>query len=213
MNDTKERFQNFDEAIAKMYSLNNGIIIKTESGNWRLSLQTDFINFFYKSETTNAFYSYTIEKHSDHCLLWIVSTFKNRMVTAAQTGNLKLYVDNFIDTQKMRDFTLREAMANGHWNIIEFLIDHGQIEENPVWNAIRFNQVEIMCKLLDKGFSIPPDWLAYCIYSDSFEVAQELLVNRKKHLEFNALDLKTSFYLKEIKKETTTAIFVRDIME
>ena len=214
MNDTKEKFQNLDEAIVKLNSFNNGNIIRTESGNFRLLMDMRTkVDTFYKSETNEALYSYTIEKYSDHCILWIVTTFKNKMVTAAKNGDLKLYKDNFQDNKKMRDFTLSEAIYNGHWSIIEFLIEHGQIEENPIWNAIRFNKVEIMCKLFDKGFPIPPDWLAYCIYNDSFEVAQELLLKREKHLEFNALDLKTSFYHKEIKRETKTALLIKQIME
>jgi hypothetical protein len=129
----------------------------------------------------------------------------------AITGNLDMFIEYFVDTKKMVDFSLSEAIIHGNLNIIKYTMNRLNIHANP-WIAIRYNQVEILNNLLDIDSKLPKDWLAYCMYNDSIDVAKELLLIRKYHLNFKKSELETSWYKREINKNKETSKFVKNLM-
>lgn len=209
-----EDFKSLDEARIKIESFNLGLVRESESGIQTLQmLDQDAVvvtdNIYFTSETNHAYYQYTIEKHVGYCKLRIFETGKNKMINAAKTGNLIEFKKSFTDTDKMKEFSLSTAITNGHWNIVEYLLHNYKVSKDPVWEAIRWNKVEILKNLLADGFKLPDDWLAYCIYSDSLDVAKELVLHNKKHLNYPEKEIRTKWFDKEILKDTETARLVK----
>ena len=166
----------------------------------------------FESEDDQGFYYYTIENHDSFCRFKMSKTNKNKMITGAIKGNLDLFIEYFVNTKKMVDFSLSKAIIHGNWNIVEYIIKRLDINGNPCWIAIRYNQVEILNNLLDLDYKLTKDWLAYCMYNDSVDVAKELLLIRKYHLNFKKSELETSWYNREINKNKKTARFVKNLM-
>lgn len=211
-------FKSLDEAIAQMNAFNYGPIKKTEFGGQGLTLsdkpsRNDKNDLYFESENEDGFYYYTIEIHDKSFKLYINRTYKDKMITAATIGDLEMFIENFTNTNKMKEFSLSTAISKGHWNIVKYLIDNYDLQKRPLWDAIRYNKVEIVNNLLDMGQKLPKDWLAYCIYSDSFDVAKELLIERKAHLDFPTNELKTNWYQREINKKSRTSEFIKEIVK
>ncbi len=207
-------FKSVDQAIDKMKVFNYGKIEKCEIGMSSYTISNEkpreYKNdLYYFSENENGIYDYTIENHINFFRLKIYKTYKHKMISAAKSGNLEMFIKNFLNTEKMKGFSLSEAIINGHWNIVKYLIDNYDFKNKPISQAIRYDQVEIVNNLLNIRSILPKDWLAYCIYYDSIEVAKELLLKRKAHLNFSTDELKTNWFKREIYNRTKTAEFVR----
>ena len=212
-------FKTKAEAIKHMESLDLGKINKSKF-NWsgltftigeENPRDTSF-DLCFQSEDGQGFYYYTIENHGSFYRFTMRKTNKNKMITGAITGNLDMFIEFFVDTKKMVDFSLSEAIIHGNWNIIKYTMNRLNIHANP-WIAIRYNQVEILNNLLDIDSKLPKDWLAYCMYNDSIDVAKELLLIRKYHLNFKKSELETSWYKREINKNKETSKLVKTLME
>ena len=185
-------------------------------------------DLFFISENRHAFYYYAIEKHVNFFRLRIQFSRKSSMITAAKAGDLKNFKRSFIDTEKMVGFSMNEAIRLCKWNILEFLISlnlsyevenpfskktHLKIINNRViWDAIRWNHVLILKNAMTLNLKFPEDWLAYCLYNNSFDVTRYLLVDRRYHLNFKKTDLQTDWYQREIRKENQTSKFVKNVM-
>lgn len=185
-------------------------------------------DLFFISENRHAFYYYAIEKHVNFFRLRIRFSRKSSMITAAQAGDLKNFKRSFIDTEKMVGFSMNEAIRLGRLNIVEFLMSldksyevfneltkmtHIKIINNRVvWNAIRWNQVLILENAMALNFKLNNDWLAYCIYNNSIDVARYLIAEKRFHLNFKKSDLQTDWYQREIRKENQTSKFVKNVM-
>lgn len=205
----KEDFPTLELVMRKLNSLNYGELTKTDSGNWTHTngkLPTE--NIYFISETQNAKYQYTIEKFEGHYTLSVFETYKHGMITGAVIGDLGMFIKYFVNTEKMKEFSLSTASQHGNWNIIEYLISNYELNGDPVWYAIRWNHVKILNNLLDRKSSLPKDWLTYSIYCNSLEVAQELLL--KKRLNYKPADEK--WFAKEILKDNATANFVKSVL-
>ncbi len=212
-------FKTKAEALKHMKSLGLGEISKSKY-NWsELTFtiseenprDTSF-DLSFESEDDQGFYYYTIENHDSFCRFKMSKTNKNKMITGAITGNLDLFIEYFVNTKKMVDFSLSEAIIHGNWNIVEYTIKRLEIHGNLCWIAIRYNQVEILNNLLDLDYKLPKNWLAYCMYNDSVDVAKELLLIRKYHLNFKKSELETSWYKREINKNKDTSKLVKNLM-
>lgn len=211
-------FKSQEDAIEKMESFDYGVITKSYVVGDTLIIsdedsRDDKDDLHFESENKDGFYYYTIEKHSNHYRLYIYRTHKHKMITAAMSGNVEMFLEHFSNTDKMKEFALSTAIAHEHWDIIKILIDNHDLKKRPIWDAIRYNKVGILSKLIDSGQPMPKDWLAYCLYSDSIDVAKELLLKRKAHLAFSANELKTSWFFREIDKGTKTADFVKKFIK
>lgn len=212
-----ENFKSLDKAIERMKSLDYGIIKKSKFGIGSHSIEDpdqrhQNKDLYYNSQNVDGFYFYTIENHIDFYRLLIHKTNKHKMITAAETGDVDKFIKYFNDTDKMKEFSLSTAIINGHWNIVKYLTDNHNLKKKPLWDAIRYNKVEIVKNLLSNGHKLPKDWIAYCLYNDSIDVATELLINRKSHLNFTEDEIKTNWFKNEIIKKSKTADLVRKIV-
>lgn len=213
-----EEFKSYEEARSKIDSFNFGQITESEFGNQTLEiLDQDFVviteNTYFKSETTEAYYQYTIEKHVGYCKLRVFETYKHRMISAAKSGNLTEFVEFFTNTDKMKEFSMSTAITHGHWNIVEYLLKNHAVNKDPVWEAIRYDKTEILAKLMARGLPLPEDWLAYCMYSNSILVTEFLIVKEKKHLDFPSSVIQTNWFSKEILKDTKTSRLVQEALQ
>lgn len=211
-------FPSLNEAILQMNSFDYGVMRKSKFGEVSITIsdepsRDDKNDLHFESQNQDGFYYYTIENHTKFHRLCVYKTNKHRMITAAEAGDIEMFIESFSNTDKMKEFSLSTAIVNKNWNIVEYLTDNYDLKKRPVWDAIRYNNVEIVSKLLDKGHKLPKDWLAYCIYSDSFDVARELLTKRKAHLIFPTEEIKTSWFHREIIKKSRTAEFVRGFVK
>lgn len=207
-----------DEALNEVKYFNNGVLKKEENGVTVIEIGDNLEpvrdmaeDIYFSSETDDAFYNYTIEKHEITFVLKVYRTIKHGMISAAISGNLTSFKENFDDREKMIEFSLSTAVANDNWNIIEYLIDNYKCKNNPLWLAIRYDKLDIVKHLLSRGMILPTDWLAYCMYSNSLNVIKELLEIQKIHLKFTKEELKTQWFLKELRKETPIVQFVKDV--
>lgn len=208
----KQDFSSLDEAINKMNSFDYGVLVKNDGGVLHLdskNCRDESKDIHFASENKDGFYYYSIEDHLTSYKLLIYKTNKHKMITAAIIGDINLFVEHFVETDKMIKFALSEAIIHGNWNIVEFLTQHCNLQDRPLNDAIRYNKVEILINLINLGYQLPKDWLAYCMYSDSLDIAKELIINQKAHLHYKLEDLKTSWYFREINKNSNTAKFVK----
>lgn len=212
-----QEFTSLDEAIKRMNAFKYGVINKSKFGGCSFTIgeepRDDTNDLYFESETKHGFYYYTIQDHNEFFRLEIHQTRKHKMITAAIKGDIQMFVENFANTDKMKGFALSTAISSGHWNIVKYLTENHDLKNRPVWEAIRYNKVEIAIHLLDNGHKLPKDWLAYCMYSDSIDVARELLLRRKAHLKFSTNELKTNWFQREINKQSRTAEFVKKHLE
>ena len=88
-----------------------------------------------------------------------------------------------------------------------------EINKKAVSLAIRWDQVEILKELMGLGYSPGNNWLAYCMFYDSFKVARELLENQEYHLNYQKSELQTKWYKKEIIMDKKTSKLVKSIIE
>lgn len=216
-----EDFFTQNEAIKKMTSFDYGIK-KSSKFNWRelsitLSegedeeeLSNVAFDLCFESENENGFYFYRIENHNDFFKFIIEQTGKHKMITGAVEGDLELFINNFSNTDKMKEFALEKAVENGNWNIVEYVIDNYIKNQNPLWLAIKYNNVDILCKLRRKGMGLPKEWLAYCMYNDSIDVTKQLLLVEKVHLKLQESELQTNWFHREVQKDKKTSKFIRD---
>jgi hypothetical protein len=207
------------EAIAAALALNLGPLKEEKIGvliyqlNDNGELIRDYSDdIYFSSKTEDAFYDYTIEKHEIYYVLKVYKTNKHGMISAAIDGDLESFKVNFDNRDKMIQFSLSTAIENNNWNIVEYLIENYDFKEKPLWHAIRYNKVDIIKKLLSKGRILPFDWLAYCMYSNSFDVMKELLEIQRAHLEYHIDEIKTKWYSREIRKNTDIAKYVKNIL-
>lgn len=204
-------FPTFEKAFQKLNSFGFGELKEIASSNFILLSETSLLpieNKYFFSETINSCYRYSIEIYSENYILKVFKTHKHGMITGAITGNLEMFKKYFTDTEKMREFSLSMAIHYNQWNITEYLLDNYILKLNPMWNAISGNKVEIIIKLLDRKFELPNDWLTYCIYSDSLKSTKILL--ESSNFKYEPTDLK--WFTKELKKDTETANYVRNII-
>ena len=228
-------FKSQEEAISYMNSQNTGEKKKSDLIAHIFQSQSEEENerirsfdLYFSSENNKGFYTYIIEKHSTFFRLKTYSNSKNKMITAAQQGDLKSFMKNFIATEKMVGFSLTESIRTNNWNIVKYIISLDlsfevkdykgeihlvEINKKAVSVAIRWNQVEILKELMGLGYYPRNDWLAYCMYNDSFEVARELLENQQYHLSYQKSELQTEWYKKEIIKDKKTSKLVKSIIE
>jgi hypothetical protein len=237
--ETVKDFKCQEKAISCLYSINNelnyGTLRKSDFiymdalviGQPENNRDNSF-DLFFKSENRHAFYYYAIEKHVNFFRLRIQFSRKSGMITAVKNGDLESFKRSFINTEKMVGFSMNEAIRLCKWNIVEFLIslNLSYKVENPfskrtfikiinngvIWDAIRWNHVLILKNAMILNLKFPGDWLAYCLYNNSFDVTRYLLVDRRYHLNFKISDLETEWYQKEIRKENQTSTLVRKIM-
>lgn len=215
----EQEFKTKNKAHEIMYSFNYGEINKSPININGLKIDTignvrnTESDLCYTSENENGFYSYIIENRNNLFILKVSCVKKNKMITGAIKGDLDMLKDNFIDSEKMIGFAMSEAIINENWNIVKYLIDEKKIKENPLWNAIRYNKVEIVNKLRDNGFELSENWLTYCMYNDSIDVTKELLLKRKVHLKYSESELRTIWFNQEIHKDRKTSNFVRNFFD
>ena len=129
------------------------------------------------------------------------------MITGAQTGDLNMFKEHFQNTEKMREFSLKTAIENGRWNIVEYLIKNYGLNEDPLRYAIRCKQLQIMENLINIRGSLPIDWLTHGISYDSFAVILVLLVSRK--FDFDPR-VDERYFLKVLKNKTDTVRLVKE---
>ena len=205
-------FKSQEEAISYMNSQNTGEKKKS-----------DLIAHIFQSQSEEE-----NERIRSFDLYFSSENSKNKMITAAQQGDLKSFKKNFIATEKMVGFSLTESIRTNNWNIVKYIISLDlsfevkdykgeihivEINKKAVSVAIRWNQVEILKELMGLGYYPRNDWLAYCMYNDSFEVARELLENQQYHLSYQKSELQTDWYKKEIIKDKKTSKLVKSIIE
>jgi hypothetical protein len=203
-------FTTFLEAKDRLYSFNYGKIKETKSGINELIIPVESEANIYKchnfeSETEKGWYYYSIVEHPTFYRLKVYRTYRHKMILASQNGNVEMLIDNFTDTDKMKEFALSEAIIHDNWNIVDYLISNYIIKKNPIWDAIRYNKTEILKRLLARGIELPKDWLAYCAYNNSLDATKELLIKQKKHLKYKFDELNTSWLKRELYKDTETA--------
>jgi hypothetical protein len=170
-------------------------------------------DIYFSSKTEYAFYDYTIEKHEISYVLKVYKTNKHGMISAAIDGDLESFLKNFDDRDKMIQFSLSTAIENDNWQIVEYLVDNYEFKDKPICHAIRYDKLEIVKQLLSKGASLPNDWLAYCMYNNSFNVAKELLEVQKAHLKYPIDEIKTNWYLREARKGSDIANYVDNVLK
>ena len=215
----KKEFKSKNKAHEKMYSFNygeinkslvnfNGIVLDSD-GN----IRNDESDLCYTSEDENGIYYYIIENRNNLFTLEIICTKKNKMITGAIKGDLDMLKDNFINSEKMIGFAMSKAIINENWNIVKYLKDNYELNTNPLWDAIRYSKVEIVNKLIDNGFELEENWLAYCMSNDSIDVAKELLLKRKVYSKQSLPELRTIWFNKEVQKDKETSNFVRDFFK
>jgi hypothetical protein len=213
-------FLSQSEAIAAAHVLNLGALKEEKIGvsvfelndNGEL-IRDNSDDIYYSSKTENAFYHYTIEKHEITFELKVYKTNKHGMISAAIDGDLDTFLQNFDHRDKMIQFSLSTAIENDNWQIVKYLIDNYDFKNKPLWLAIRYDKVDIVKRLLSKGISLPFDWLAYCMYSNSINVVKELLEVQKAHLEYPIDEIKTNWYSREIRKSSDIVNYVKSILK
>jgi hypothetical protein len=205
-----------DEAIEGMYSLNYENISKTNSGIQVITIgenneidRDKTEDIFFEAKTVEANYNFTIEKHSDAFVLQVYRTYKHKMITGSIVGDLELFIENFDNRRNMIEFSLSNAIIYDHWNIVKYLIENYEFKEKPIWLCIRYDRVKILNNLLSKGGEIPNDWLAYCLYSNSTGVTRELVDVHKLHHQHAIDEIKTSWLIKELRKDTELVKYVK----
>jgi hypothetical protein len=161
----QDDFETIESANRKMHSFNYGEIQKSEIGaiTYEMNSSSESEYLFYNSETEEGFASYTIEIQPEKIKLYVYFTHKHKMIEASKNGDLNLFTEYFSNTQKMKGFALSTAITHNNWNIVDYLISNFDVETNPIWEAIRYDKVEILKKLIEKGIKFPKNWLAYCI--------------------------------------------------
>jgi len=169
-------------------------------------------DIYFSSETDDAFYSYTIEKHEITFILKVYRTKKHGMISAAKRGDFDAFIKNFDKRIKMIEFSLSTAIIHDNWEIVEYLIDNYELKNKAIWLAIRYDRLEIVQHLLLRGVNLTSNWLAYCMYSNSFNVVKELLGIQKFHLKYSSDELKTSWFFREVRKDTPVAKYVKEIL-
>jgi hypothetical protein len=207
-------FTTLPEAKDRLYSFNYGKIKETQSGINELiipieSEANNYKCFNFESETEKAWYYYSIVEHPSFYSLKVYRTYRHKMILASQIGNLEMIVNNFTDTDKMKEFALSEAIIHDNWNIVDYLISNYNIKKNPIWDAIRYNKVEILKHLIARGIELPKEWLAYCAYNNSLNATEELLINQQKHLEYKLDVLHTPWLKRELYKHTDTSDLIK----
>lgn len=212
-------FLSQDEAIAIAKSFNYGILKKetigvsiVKLGDYLEPTRDTVDDIYFSSKTDDAFFNYTIEKHEKKYVLHVYKTKKHEMISAAISGNLISFKENFDHRDKMIQFSLSSAIENDNWDIVEYLIDNYDFKDKPIWLAIRYDKLNIVKRLLSKGMILPNDWLAYCMYSNSLNVIKELLEIKKVHQRYTSDELKTNWFFREVKKDSLIAKYVKEIL-
>ncbi len=214
------KFNYLEEAIIAMFSIDCGKIFQNPKRT-RVILFTKGVvgkqrdtseDLYFTSETKEAFYEYTIEKHEDFYKLEVYRTYKHGMITAAIVGDLDMFKECFDDRIKMIEFSLAKAIENDQWSIVEYLIDNFDLKNRPIKDSIRFDKVEILKSLLLREFELIYDWLAMCMHHNSINVATEFLCNQKCHLKFPIDEIKTRWFEKQIQKDNELVNLVKRII-
>jgi len=209
----QEEFESLEIALQKIAMLNYGTLNEAIKGNISLDAMLDptVRMFYYKSETDDAYYKFTIEGRKNYKLSVYV-TYKHKMVLAAQSGDLELFVRYFKEDDNLKYLSIDFAISNNRWNIVEYLIENSTLVKDPIWLSIKWNNLDILNKLLNLGHNLPDEWLAYCVYNNSLEITQELLLIKKKHLEYSQEDLNSNWLKKELLKDTLTSKLVKKVL-
>jgi hypothetical protein len=203
-----KEFDLLDEALEYLSNLDYGEIHSSDFGNFTFyddDISEGEDNLYFTSETSTSFFKYTIQKHAQKYILKIYATYKNKMVSGAITGDLDMFIDNFENNAKMREFTLHLSIQYNNWNITEYLLENFTITANPIWYAIRWNNSNILSRLLELNYQLPANWLPYCLYNDSLEIVQYLHSINPDIFKFS----KDNWFKKEISKTTKTAEYMR----
>ena len=205
-----EKFETVGEAISQMESFGYGRIKKVNFGNFDLDeIHDPKLNIYFRSVKSDFKYQYTIENHRHFFMLKVYRTHRHMMITGAKTGDLNMLKVHFEDTEKMREFSLTSAIENGHWNIVDYLVNNYSLETDPVNYAIRWKQLQIVENLININNTLPKDWLSYGIYYDSFVVADELLVSKK--FDFDP-SLNERFFFTVLKRKNETSRLVKQYL-
>jgi hypothetical protein len=210
-------FTTLPEAKDRLYSFNYGKIKETKSGLNELLIPTESEANNYKclnfeSETEKGWYYYSIVEHPTFYRLKVYRTYRHKMILASQIGDLEMLVNHFADTDKMKGFALSEAIIHDNWDVVDYLISNYIINKNPIWDAIRYNKVDILKRLLARGVDLPKDWLAYCAYNNSLNATKELIIKQKKHLAYKSDELHTPWLRRELHKDTETAKLIKNTL-
>ncbi len=168
----------------------------------------------YKHESSKEIVKITINEFVDYAILNEYTTFKHPMVSAAYSGDLALYIDSFSNTEKMKEFTFGIAVKNDHWNIVQYVVSNFQLKDGAIYWAIRYNKAEMLKKLQDLKAPLYKEWLAYTMYCNSMDVAKELLVNQRLHLEMPREQYLTDWAKKELRRDRNeTTRFVKEVLK
>lgn len=200
-----EDFETIEKAKVYMNSLPNGEVKQTrlidgsENSNEKIC---------FESYTTSSVYHYTLEKHINYKLK-ISESHRNMMVAGAETGDLHMFIKHFEDTKDRRGHSLSRAIENGHWNIVEYLIQNYSLKDEAFNYATRCKQLQIMENLVNINKTLPNDWLTHGIYYDSFAVILVLLVSR--NFDFDP-KVDETYFLKVLRNKTDTAKLVKEFL-
>jgi hypothetical protein len=179
----KEIFENIELAIESINSgsiygelreLENGTIVNSVN-------ETDksISNKFYFSELENRYYEITIQEYLNHSIVYVYVTYLNRMIVAAESGNVEAFEQFFENSQKMIDFAADRAIQNGHWNIINCILAMNKEINDPVYRALKYDKASILNNLLNRNFELNGDWLQQAIREESISIIEEFLFQRK----------------------------------
>lgn len=206
----RKKFETEVEAIDQMESFGYGRIRKVNFGNFDLDeIHDPKQNIYFRSVVSDFIYQYTIENHRHFFMLRVYRTHRHMMITGAKTGDLNMLKVHFEDTEKMREFSLTSAIENGHWNIVDYLVNNYSLETNPVNYAIRWKQLQIVENLININNTLPKNWLSYGVYYDSFAVTETLLVSRR--FDFSPREGE-GFFLTALQRDTNTARMVKEFL-
>jgi len=179
----KEIFENIELAIE---SINSGSIYgelrEVENGTTVYSVnETDksISNKYYFSELENRYYEITIQEYLNHSIVYVYVTFLNRMIVAAESGNVEAFERYFENSQKMIDFAADRAIQNGHWSIINCILEMNKEISDPVYRALKYDKTNILNNLLNRNFELNGDWLQQAIREKSISIIEEFLILRK----------------------------------
>ena len=105
----KKDFKTKEQAIKHMESLGLGKISKSKYSWSELTFIIGEVNprdtsfdLSFESEDNEGFYFYNIQNHGSFYIFSMSKTNKHKMITGAISGNLDLFVENFVNTKKMK---------------------------------------------------------------------------------------------------------------
>lgn len=142
--------------------------------------------YFYEITTEFAILNYTVTEFENKVILSEYKTNLNKMVLAAENGDLATMIENFTPFKNIFYLSIEKAILNDRINILNYLRTHynDQIDKNKISLtdlSLKFGSTNVLNWLLESGEKLPNNWLSFILYHNKIEIAKYLFDVKRIH--------------------------------